>query len=163
MKDRWAFPVLVLTATAGAFAAGLAWMTHMHHRALRFVDPARMADFDSGYERLSDLTVIPAGVLGVVGSMLLLWLRPRGVAPWLIGTTLLLQLSVFVSRIWLWGSWAEEVRAAGSVWRADGSPHESYVRYMDTNWVRILIITAYTLLAAGMVVRAGRPRRVPRE
>ncbi|GAB4587160.1 hypothetical protein [Nocardia sp. IFM 10818] len=158
MKERWGFPVLVLTAVAGVFGAGLAWMTHMHHRALRYVEPGRMAEFDAGYERLSDLTVIPAGVVGVAGSVLLLLLRPRGVPLWLIITTLALQLSVFVTRIWWWGAWAEEVRDAGSVWLADGGLHAAYTRYMDTNGIRIAVITAYAVLATVMVVRAFRWR-----
>ncbi len=159
MKERWGFPVLLLTAVSGVFGAGLAWMTHMHHRALQYIAPGRMAEFDAGYERLSDLTVIPAGVVGVAGSVLLLWLRPKGVPVWMIVGTLALQLSVFVTRIWWWGAWAEEVREAGAVWRADGGVHEAYSRYMDTNGIRIAVITAYALSAAGMVFRAFQWQR----
>lgn len=154
MRERWGRVVLVLLATVTAFGAGLAWMTHMHHRGLRYLDPGQMGAFDAGYERLSDLTVIPAGVLGVAGSVLLLWLRPRGVPVWLIGTGLVLQLSIFVSRIWLWGAWAEQVRAAGSIRLSDGTLHPAYLRYMETNWMRIAVISAYAVIAGVMVWRA---------
>ncbi|MEV6219333.1 hypothetical protein [Nocardia sp. NPDC051833] len=157
MGQRWALPVLALLTATTAFGAGLSWMTHMHHRALRYLGPARMTAFDDGYETLSDLTVIPAGVLGVALSVLVLWIRPRGVPIWLPILTLVLQLSVFVTRIWWWGAWAEQVRDAGSVWIAGGL-HPAYERYMATNGIRIAIIAGYALLALVMTVLAARAR-----
>ncbi|MEV6280810.1 hypothetical protein [Nocardia sp. NPDC051832] len=153
MRDRWGSVVLVLLVVVSVYGAGLAWMTQMHHRALRYLAPGEMAAFDDGYERLSDLTVIPVGVLGLAGWVVLLWLRPRGVLVWLAGLGLALQVSVFIARIWFWGAWAETVRETGSVWLADGALHPDYVRYMDTNWIRIVIISSYALLAAGLLLR----------
>ncbi|WP_194820385.1 hypothetical protein [Nocardia sp. XZ_19_385] len=153
MRERWGSVVAVVLAVVSAYGAGLAWMTHMHHRALQYLEPGRMVAFDGGYERLSDLTVIPVGVAGLLGWTVLLWLRPRGVPTWLVGFGLALQVSVFISRIWFWGVWAETVRETGSAWLADGTLHPDYVRYMDTNWVRIVIISAYALLAAGLLLR----------
>jgi hypothetical protein len=154
LRPRLAQPVLVLLASLGAFGAGLSFMTHMHHRGLEHIDPARMTDYDAGYETLSDLTVIPTGVLGVVCVVALLWLRPRGVPLWMLATSLVLQLFVFISRISMWGAWAEEVRDYGSVRRPDGSFHDAYTQYMDTNWIRIAVISGYALLGLAMVVRS---------
>ncbi|MFD4356362.1 hypothetical protein ACFWPX_27690 [Nocardia sp. NPDC058518] len=162
MSQRLALPVLALLTATTAFGAGLAWMTHMHHRALQYLDPTRMTAFDDGYELLSDFTVIPVGVLGVVLSAVLLWLRPRGVPIWLILTTLGLQLSIFITRIWLWGAWAEEVRASGAVRVAGGALHPAYERYLDTNGIRIAIIACYALLALAMTILAARAATGPR-
>jgi hypothetical protein len=148
---RWVLPVLSAT---GALGFGLSWMTHMHHLGLRHIDQAKMARYDAPYERLSDALVIPVGVLGVVCSVALLALRPHGVPLWLIGCNLVLQLAVFATRVGTWGTWAEEVREAGSVFLADGSLHPSYLLYVDTNWVRIAMIGGYALLSLGMVTMA---------
>jgi hypothetical protein len=152
LRERLAQPVLVLLASLGAFGAGLSFMTHMHHRGLEHIDPDRMTDYDAGYEALSDLTVIPTGVVGVACVVALLWLRPRGVPLWMLATSLVLQLFVFVSRISMWGAWAEDVREHGSVRLPNGSFHDSYTQYMDTNWIRIAVISAYAFLALTMVV-----------
>ncbi|MBC9714821.1 hypothetical protein H9Y04_19905 [Streptomyces sp. TRM66268-LWL] len=152
-------PLLALLTTLTAFGAGLTLMTHMHHRALRFIEPGAMESFDSGYELLSDVTVIPVGVFGLVCTLALLVLRPPGVPRWMLATTAALQLSVFVTRIWMWGAWAEEVREAGSVRLADGTLHPSYTQYMDTNWIRIALIASYAALALTMTVLAARRAR----
>ncbi|MFJ8039848.1 hypothetical protein ACIRBX_04930 [Kitasatospora sp. NPDC096147] len=117
-----------------------------------YVAPAAMAAYDHGYELLSDLTVIPIGVAGVVCSVALVVLRPRGVPLGRVLTGLLLQLSVFVGRAFLWGSWAEQVREAGAVRPASGALHPAYLRYVDTHWIRIALITGYALPAFVMAV-----------
>lgn len=154
LRERLGTPAVLVLSALTAYGAGLAWMTHMHHRGLRYVDPARMTDFDAGYETLSDLTVIPTGVVGMACALALLWVRPRGVPLWMVGTSLVLQGFVFVARISMWGAWAEEVREYGSVRLPDGSFHDSYTQYMDTNWIRIAVISAYALLALTMAVLA---------
>ena len=159
LRDRFALPALLLLSALGAYGAGLTWMTHMHHRELEYVNPDQMAAFDAGYETLSDLTVIPVGVIGLVCGLAVLAWRPRGVPVWMIGLNLVLQVSVFITRIWLWGAWAEEVRESGAVRLADGSFHPSYTRYMDTNWVRIAIISGYALLSLTMAIVAVSRRK----
>ena len=159
LRQRLAVPVTLLLASLTAFGAGLTWMTHMHHRGLRYVDAGRMADYDAGYERLSDLTVIPTGVVGLLCVVALLAVRPGGVPRWMIGLCAALQAFVFVARISMWGAWAEEVREHGSIRLADGSLHDSYTRYMDTNWIRIAVISAYALLALAEGGLAATHRR----
>jgi hypothetical protein len=148
---RCVLPVLLAT---GALGFGLSWMTHMHHLGLRHVDQAQMTRYDAPYEQLSDALVIPTGVLGVACSVALLALRPHGLPPSLIGCNLVLQLAVFVTRVGTWGTWAEEVREAGSVFLADGSLHPSYLLYVDTNWVRIAMIGGHALLSLVLVTMA---------
>ncbi|GAA2612062.1 hypothetical protein SMC26_10255 [Actinomadura fulvescens] len=154
MRERLALPVLLVLSTLAAFGAGITWMTHMHHRGLRYLDPERMPAYDQGYEQLSDLTVIPAGVAGLVCAMALLLLRPRGVPLWMIGLSLCMQASIFVARVFMWGAWADEVREAGSIWQPDGTLHPAYTDYMDLNWIRIVIISGYALLALVMATLA---------
>lgn len=154
LRRRIARCVLPVLSATGALGFGLSWMTHMHHLGLRYIDQAQMTRYDAPYEQLSDALVIPTGVLGVVCSVALLALRPRGLPLWLIGCTLVLQLAVFATRVGTWGTWAEEVREAGSVFLADGSLHPSYLLYVDTNWVRIAMIGGYALLSLVLVTMA---------
>ena len=159
MRERVAMVALLLLGFLGAVGAGLSLMTHMHHRGLEFIAPGAMAAYDAGYERLTDVTVIPIGVLGLACTLTLLALRPRGVPLWMIGLTLALQLFVLVARLWMWGAWADEVRQAGSIRLPDGAFHPAYLLYMDTNWMRIAAIFGYALLALAMAITAAREPR----
>jgi hypothetical protein len=164
LRQRAALPLLVVLSALTAFGAGLSFMTHMHHRALWYVDQSRMAAFDAAYESLSDATVVPTSVLGIACTVTLLALYRRAVTVWLLGLTLVLQLAVVVTRIGTWGTWAQDVRDAGSVVLADGAPHPSYLLYMETNWMRITLVAGYAVLAlvtaTTAVTRAARPAAV---
>ncbi len=154
IRQRAALPLLLALSASTAFGAGLAFMTHMHHRALWYIDQSRMVAFDSTYEQLSDAVVVPTSALGIACTVALLALRRREVPVWLLGLTLVLQLAVVVTRVGTWGTWAQEVRDAGSVLLADGTPHPSYLLYMETNWVRIALIVGYAVLALATAIVA---------
>lgn len=154
LRERLGLPLLLLLASLGAYGAGLAWMTHMHHRGLEYVGPAAMAAYDAGYETVTDVTVIPVSVAGLGCAVALLALRPRGVSRWMIGLSLVLQVSVLVIRVFTWGTWADEVREVGNVRLPDGSFHDAYSQYMDTNWIRIVLISSSALVGLAMAIRA---------
>jgi hypothetical protein len=150
--ERFGPQIVLALLVASWFSAGLSFMTHMHHRGLQFVQWDKMPLYDEGYELLSDWTVIPAGVVGLVCIALLQVAKPRAVPRRLVLVSFALQVSVFILRLVMWGQWAEEIRAADSVF------HPAYRLYMDWNWLRVTIIFACAILALFMAMALLRGR-----
>ncbi|GLZ76723.1 hypothetical protein Afil01_15300 [Actinorhabdospora filicis] len=147
-------PALLLPALAvllAGFGAGFVWMTHMHHLALPLVADA--AAYDGPYESLTATLGVPVNAIGAVLAVALLVYRHPRVPWWLPALGLAVQAAVWFSRLWLWGAWAETVRAEG-VRLPDGGPHPAQLDYVDTHWIRIALISGYAVIALATLVIA---------
>ncbi|GIG70316.1 hypothetical protein [Phytomonospora endophytica] len=153
MKTRPLYATLLLAGALllAGFSAGFVWMTHMHHLLLPHVADVRA--YDASYEALTDNLGVPLNAVAAAGAVALLVFRHPRVPWWLPAAGLLAQAAVWVSRIWMWGDWAETVRAEGAL-RADGSLHPAQAAYVGSHGIRIALLTGYALIVLASLVTA---------
>jgi hypothetical protein len=152
MRKLYSLLIMMVGLAVAGFAAGMVWMTHMHHRGQQYVEAGRLVAFDHGYETLTDQVAVPLAAASFGLALAMNVLRHPLVPWWLPLTAAALQVTAWLARTVMWGDWADQVRQAGGVRQADGTLHPAYVQYMDSHWMRIGLLTVYVLLVLTMLV-----------
>jgi len=140
-------------AALGCFNAGVVWLVQYSAYPLwPLVGREQFAQYHSVWVQSTRAVVLLPGTLAAVGSLLMLWFAPSGLPRWSVGTGFALQLAVqAVATFWLLPLDRRAVAASGGLNAA------VYEEMVLVNWARIVLLTAYALLACWMLNRTLWP------
>lgn len=144
-RSQW---LLAVTALSAVYGVGQVWLVQLSSYHLwSLVGPGEFEAYHWAWWRsIWGPVMVPAGVV-VIGSILMLWLRPPGVPSWAVWLGFTVEISIGVGTAIWWGPLMARV----------GSPETGliaplYRQLMLTHWIRVALVTGYGLLAAWMLV-----------
>jgi hypothetical protein len=130
--------MLLLHALATLFMFGVIWVVQrVHYPLMRFVPPERFADFERAHQKAIGPLVGPAMLAEGVTAIALVFVRPPGVALWLVLIGLGLALVNVIS--------TALVQVPCHARLATGWCPRTLRRLVGGNWIRTI---AWTLRAA---------------
>ena len=139
--------VLIAHATAALFMVGLIWFVQVvHYPLFSRVGEDTFRTYARLHGRRTMWVVGPPMLVEMMAALLLLWLKPTGVPPWMLWGGLLLLLVVWLST-WL-------VQVPQHTILAAGFNAEAYHRLVRTNWIRTVTWSLRGALAIGIWLRA---------
>lgn len=146
--------LLATHLAATAFMAGVIWFVQVVHYPL--MDGWPHADFsrwEAAHRERTAMVVIPAMLLEGGVATLLLAVRPRGVPGWLAWTGWLALVGIWAS------TFAVQVPLHDTL--SAGWLAQAHARLVSTNWLRTLLWSFRSLLAAAMLLAAWPPAPAP--
>jgi hypothetical protein len=115
----------------------------------RFVGPAQFSAYHVAWWRsIWGVVLAPAGLV-CLGAVLMIWIRPPQVARVEIWLGVGLQAMLVLGTAAWWGPLMARLET-----QAGALDPERYRILMNTHWLRVAIVTAYTLLVARMMAEA---------
>lgn len=160
-RNRWASVVLIAALALACANAGQIVMTHVNYMSWARVGVAEMNAVHDSWETAVDVIIMPLSIASAAGTVAVALLRHPLVPRWSVGLGIGLQAATFVTSFTMWAQWQNRIGQSGLVRMPDGSLNPAYERIMDTHWLRIALMVAYTLLMVGMAIAAvaRRPER----
>lgn len=145
-KSQW---ILLTTFSASFYSVGNIWMTQFGWWLWPYVAPADFGAYHNAWWAMIKPVICPVAAIAVLGSFALIWWRPEGVTAAPVWLNIVFHVATYASTAVLWGRWQAQIQFAKL---PDGTLDSTYVRAMNTHWIRSALITLNGLVVFWMVI-----------
>ena len=147
-KGQW---LLLVTCALSIFGTDQVWLVQLSSYQLwSYVGRNEFrANHLAWWHGIWGVILAPA-CLVTLGAVLMLWWRAPSVPPWMRWVGLSLQISLVLGTALWWGPLMANIEGPSG-----GLMPERYHLLLVTHWLRVLIVTAYSLLTLWMLVRSA--------
>lgn len=151
-EGRGPYVVLAACLALAWYNVGTVWTTQRVLFPLRaFVGQSDYLGYEARYADLTQIPIVAVFWLLVLGTALLLWVRPTELPEWSVWMGALLEA---VTVFWTLGLQLPLQLRIGR----EGFSEALYSQVVAGNWIRTLAITVHALLLVWMMVRVTTPR-----
>jgi hypothetical protein len=149
-RNQW---VLILTAALSFYGLGQIWLVQLSsYRLWAYVGASEFEAYHLVWWRSIWGVVLGPAALVFVGSIAMIWMRPDGVPSQAVWLGLALQVLLLLGTAFWWGPLMARLSEPGS-----GLILPLYHKLMLTHWLRVGIVTAYSILLFWMLARSLGP------
>jgi len=147
-ESEW---LLLGTCALSLYGMGQVWLVQLSsYRLWSYVGDREFRAYHlAWWHSIWGVILAPAAML-VFGSVLMLWWRAPGVPAWATWLGLSLQAALFLGTATWWGPLMARVEAPNG-----GLVPERYQLLMRTHWLRVGIISTYSVLALWMLAQSA--------
>ena len=144
--SAWPFFVVLAQLASTYFMTGLIWFVQVvHYPLFSSVGSAEFGAYQKAHMARTTWVVAPVMLIEALTAVLLLWLRPGGVAFWQVGVGILLLAGIWFSTFWL------QVPCHDSLCvQFDRAMHG---RLVWSNWLRTVLWSLRAVLISWMTIR----------
>jgi hypothetical protein len=145
--------LLLITLVSSWYGTGNVWLTQLNWMLFADVGPAQFDVYHRAWWLGVQVLILPVAGVAFAGAIAQVRWRAPGVPAWStwLGVGLLSVMYVLTAA-W-WGPGQARLEQALS---ADGSPDPLYVQLVLTQWLRVAMVTAFSVLQLWMVARSWR-------
>jgi hypothetical protein len=146
-KNQW---LLLCTSTLAFYGVGNIWLVQLSsYKLWPYVGRREFYDYHiAWWHSIWGVIFIPAALV-FLGSILMLWWRPRAVPGGAVWLGFALQVLLYGLTAAWWGPLMARLAT-----REDGLLLSRYELLMTTHWLRVAIVTAYGILVFWMLARS---------
>lgn len=149
---RPVWPWLLIANLAAAFySVGTVWLAQLNWQLWRYVGQPDFGAYHVGWWHGIWWAIFPVAGVAFLGVCAQLRWRPPNVPSWTAWAALSLQVITYLGTAFWWGP------GQGNMHQAllpDGSLDPYYAQLVDTNWIRVALLTLAGALQAWMAARA---------
>jgi hypothetical protein len=143
--------LLLMTCALSLYGAGQVWLVQLSsYRLWTYVGEKEFHAYHAAWWRgIWGVILAPAAIV-VVGSALMLWRPAPDVPVWATWLGFALQAALVLGTAIWWGPLMARVEAPGG-----GLLSNRYQLLMKTHWIRVVIVSAYAVLALWMLAQSA--------
>jgi hypothetical protein len=147
-ESQW---LLLATCALSLYGAGQVWLVQLSsYRLWVYVGEKEFHAYHAAWWRgIWGVILAPAGIL-TIGSALMLWAPAPGVPAWATWAGFGLQAALLLGTGLWWGPLMARLEAPGGGLRMD-----RYQLMMNTDWLRVSLVSAYAALALWMLAESA--------
>jgi hypothetical protein len=145
--NQW---LLLITVALSFYGMGNIWLVQLSsYRLWAYVGPREFQAYHIAWWRsIWAVVLAPAGLV-FLASMLMLWMCPLGVPVFAVWLGFALQLFIVLGTAIWWGPLMSRLADPQT-----GLILPLYRQLMVTHWIRVALVTGYSLLALWMLVES---------
>jgi hypothetical protein len=145
---RW---ILLVNLAAAFYSVGTVWLAQLNWQLWQYVGRASFDAYHHAWFRGIWWAIFPVAGVAVLGVCAQVRWRPPRVPVWAVWLALVLQVVTYVGTGFGWGPGQAALKEAVL---PDGGLAPQYVVLLQTNWLRVALITMAGLLELWMAVRS---------
>src|SRR5579859_3572088 len=146
-RSEW---LLLITLALSWNGTGNVWLTQLSWSLFAYVSGPNFAAYHQAWWIGVQLFTLPLAILVYVCAIAQLRWRPAGVSAWMawVGVGMRTAMNI-LTVVWFGAGQARLTQAV----LPDGSLDPFYVQLVQTQWVRVALVTAFALLELWMTIR----------
>ncbi|MGO1054700.1 hypothetical protein [Crossiella sp. CA198] len=153
-RTRRAAPLLPLALFFAAINAGVIFLVHAEYASWRGLTAVALDPVHRAWSGTVFTLVIPLAVVSTVLALVMIFLRHPLLPRWTVWTGVATQAVIMATSILMWPRWQQEIGQT----KALGAAYESI---MDTHWLRVALMTAYSVFVLAQTLYLLHQRRSP--